>query len=207
MYGISNNPKHGGRNDSFHAIPSPAIEGMAVHALTCSIWETPADSAPEALIVAGIDSEVTAQYLARVRPLYDAAKRCIGQLSGILLLLQTSSLDRARDGLLLASVTQQIREASDRLAAITAPRSASLHYTLLNELIVRVGRIRVRLDQLREMLDPASPDLDQVVEELFAAQSILHRVSRPEAGLAPVDFAAACCNCANHPKHKSLRRS
>jgi hypothetical protein len=178
-----------------------------IHAPTCSIWNTPAESAPEALVTVGISDEDVACYFGSIRPLYDAAKRCIGQLSGILLLLQTRSLDRSRDGLLLASVTQQIQEAADRLAAVAAPAMASRHYALITELLARIGRIRARLDRLRDMVDPASPDLDQVVQELFAAQRGLLRISLPEAGLVPVDFTAACCNCAGERKHESGRRS
>ncbi|WP_164889089.1 hypothetical protein, partial [Mesorhizobium sp. M7A.F.Ca.CA.001.14.1.1] len=75
----------------------------------------------------GIKDEVLASYLSDTRPLYDAAKRCVGQLSGILLLLQTDSLDRNRNDLLLASVTRQLREATDRLGAVKAPPKAARH--------------------------------------------------------------------------------
>src|ERR1700677_2020207 len=104
------------------ATPAAAFgtDVKGIHAPTCSIWDTPAESAPEALVTVGISDEYVARYFGSIRPLYDAAKRCIGQLSGVLLLLQTRSLDRSRDGLLLASVTQQIQEAADRLAAVAA---------------------------------------------------------------------------------------
>ena len=174
---------------------------QGVHAPTCSIWDVPPESRPEALLATGVMDEATATYLAEVRPLYDAAKRCIGQLSGVLLLLQTRSLDRDRDGLLISSVTQQLREAGERLRAAAAPAPAVGHHASLGELLARLDRIVSRLDRLRDLVDPASPDLDAVVEALFGAHRALLVVSIPEAGLAPVDFTAACCNCRRTPRN------
>ena len=207
MHGTTTNFTPGRKQGKATPAAAFGTDVKGIHAPTCSIWDTPAESAPEALVTVGISDEDVARYFGSIRPLYDAAKRCIGQLSGILLLLQTRSLDRSRDGLLLASVTQQIQEAADRLAAVAAPAMASRHYALITELLARIGRIRARLDRLRDMVDPASPDLDQVVQELFAAQRGLLRISLPEAGLVPVDFTAACCNCAGERKHESRRRS
>ena len=207
MHGTTTNFTPGRKQGKAAPAAAFGTDVKGIHAPTCSIWDTPAESAPEALVTVGISDEDVARYFGSIRPLYDAAKRCIGQLSGVLLLLQTRSLDRSRDGLLLASVTQQIREAADRLAAVAAPAMVSRHYALITELLARIGRIRARLDRLRDMVDPASPDLDQVVQELFAAQRGLLRISLPEAGLVPVDFTAACCNCAGERKHESGRRS
>jgi hypothetical protein len=207
MHGTTTNFTPGRKQGKATPAAAFGTDVKGIHAPTCSIWDTPAESAPEALVTVGISDEDVARYFGSIRPLYDAAKRCIGQLSGVLLLLQTRSLDRSRDGLLLASVTQQIREAADRLAAVAAPAMVSRHYALITELLARIGRIRARLNRLRDMVDPASPDLDQVVQELFAAQRGLLRISLPEAGLVPVDFTAACCNCAGERKHESRRRS
>lgn len=173
--------------------PSSAIEG--VHRPTCSIWDTPEESKADALLKAGIRDERIVSYLADTRPLYDAAKRCVGQLSGILLLLQTDSLDRNRNDLLLASVSRQLGEATDRLSAVKAPATAARHQAALADLLVLLRRILSRLDRLADLIDPASPDLDAVVDALFSAQRSLLMLSEPAAGLTPVDFTAACCNC------------
>lgn len=173
--------------------PSSAIE--SVHRPACSIWDTPREFQPDALLKSGIKDEAVASYLSDTRPLYDAAKRCVSQLSGILLLLQTDSLDRNRNDLLLASVTRQLREATDRLGAVKAPPTAARHQAALADLLVLLGRILSRLDRLADLIDPASPDLDAVVDALFFAQRSLRMVSEPSAGLTPVDFRAACCNC------------
>ncbi|WP_206618491.1 hypothetical protein, partial [Mesorhizobium sp. M7A.F.Ca.CA.001.14.1.1] len=65
----------------------------------------------------------------------------------------------------------------------------------LADLLVLLGRMLSRLDRLADLIDPASPDLDAVVDALFFAQRSLRMVSEPSAGLTPVDFTAACCNC------------
>jgi len=184
-----------GMRSSAYRCDGPVGPIDAPHSLDCSIWDTPPQSQPDALLAAGISTEDAAAYLADVRPLYDAAKRCIGQLSGILLLLQTDCLDRNRDGLLLASVSEQLRRADDRLRAVRVPSVAAPHHAALTDLLMRLARILSRLDRLRDLIDPASPDLDAVVEALFSAQQALMTASVPAAGLVPVDFTAACCNC------------
>jgi hypothetical protein len=184
MHGTTTNFTPGRKQGKAAPAAAFGTDVKGIHAPTCSIWDTPAESAPEALVTVGISDEDVARYFGSIRPLYDAAKRCIGQLSGVLLLLQTR-----------------------RLAAVAAPAMVSRHYALITELLARIGRIRARLNRLRDMVDPASPDLDQVVQELFAAQRGLLRISLPEAGLVPVDFTAACCNCAGERKHESRRRS
>ncbi|RUU97896.1 hypothetical protein EOD00_24475, partial [Mesorhizobium sp. M7A.T.Ca.TU.009.01.3.1] len=55
--------------------PSSAIEG--VHRPACSIWDTPREFQPDALLKSGIKDEAVASYLSDTRPLYDAAKRCV----------------------------------------------------------------------------------------------------------------------------------
>lgn len=166
-----------------------------VHGASCSIWDVPPQSQPDALLSAAVRTEEAAAYLAEVRPLYDAVKRCIGQLSGVLLLLQTNCLDRNRDGLLIASVSDQLHQAHDRLRAMCVPSVANRHHAILSELLTLLDRILTRLDRLRDLIDPASPDLGAVVGALFSAQHALMAASLPAAGLSPVDFTAACCNC------------
>lgn len=169
------------------------VHGM--HASHCSIWDIPAGAEPEAILAAGVEKDEIAAYLSEVRPLYDAAKRCIGQLSGLMLLLQTCSLERQRDELLLTSVARQLTEADDRLRALKAPASAASHSAALGDLVVLLKQIVSKLDRLSDLIDPASPELDAVVDALFVAQRSLHVVSTPRGGLSPVDFGAACCNC------------
>jgi hypothetical protein len=178
---------------------SGSVQGM--HAADCSIWDVPAGAQPDEILADGIEREEVAAYLSAARPLYDAAKRCVGQLSGLLLLLQTNSLDRQRDGVLLASVRAQLTEAGERLRALKAPPSAARHHAAVGDLLMLLGRIAARLDRLGELVDPASPDLDVVVDALFAAQRGLHVVSTPKGGLTPVDFDAACCNCRRPTKN------
>jgi hypothetical protein len=167
----------------------------AIHRADCSIWDTPTDSQPDKLLRAGVKDEVVAVYLGEVRPLYDAAKRCIGQLSGILLLQQINGLERGRDQLILASAAQQLRESAERLEAVKPPSAALQHHQTLSNLLALLGRVLIRLEESRFLVDPQSPNVDAVLDALHAAQAALMQASKPAAGLAPVDFKAACCNC------------
>ncbi len=181
-----------GSGGRFRATPAVA----PVHAAACSIWDIPADAAPDALLADGVRREDAAAYLSEVRPLFDAARRCLGQLSGLLLLHQTGCLERERGELLLSSATAQLVEARERLRAVRTPALAARHAAALGSLLALLAHVAGRLEErLRDLVDPGSAALDAAVEALFAAQHAFHGVSVPEAGLAPVDFTAACCNC------------
>ena len=159
------------------------------------MWDTPAGSRPEALLALDCRDDGTIAYLSAVRPIYDALKRCLGQLSGVLLLFQASGLDRDRSGLLMASVRQQLDEVGERIGALAVPAAAARHCRTLQNLIQSLEAIGERLDRAIDLIDPGGADLNAVVEALFSVQRGLLAAAEPRAGLAPVDFAAACCTC------------
>lgn len=178
----------------------PSAFAFNVHEASCSIWETPEDSATNALIAKGYEDEALAAYLSEMRPLYDAAKRCLGQLSGFLLLLQTARLERGREGLLLAAAVEQLDALDERLRAVAVPPHARRHHAAVSDLLERLKAVVPILERASDLIDPASPELERATGALFAGQRLLLALSVPDAGLAPVDFSAACCSCSQRSR-------
>jgi hypothetical protein len=168
---------------------------LAIHDPDCSTWDTPAESGADHLVAVGYHDERVAAYLSSLRPVYDAMKRCLGQMAGLLLLLQTRSLDPHRAGVTHDAMRDLITELSDRLRALKAPESAQRHVQGLEALVLQLEAGTEQLDRQKDLIDPASADLDALVRRLFAIQQGLLAAAEPRAGLSPVDFTAACCTC------------
>lgn len=168
---------------------------LAIHDPNCSTWDTPAESGADHLVAIGYQDERIAAYLSTLRPVYDAMKRCLGQMAGLLLLLQTRSLDPHRDGVTHDAVRDLLAELSDRLRALKAPESAQRHFRGLEVLVRQLQTGAEQLNRQKDLIDPASADLDALVRTMFAIQHGLLVAAEPRAGLSPVDFTAACCTC------------
>lgn len=166
-----------------------------IHAAACSVWEVPAESTSEALSAKGYRVDAHAAYLTAARPIYDGLKRCIGQLGGVLLLMQTKGLDRARADAVLDSVRDQLRELEERSRAFRVPAAAQRHHHELRRLLGLLGMVYRRFERTADLIDPGSAELDDAVATLFACHGALLAAAAPRAGLAPVDFRAACCTC------------
>ncbi len=167
----------------------------AIHDPACSIWDVPADSQPEALLAAGVRDEDMVAYLSAVRPLYDALKRCLGQMGGVLLLLQARGLERGRGDVLMTSIRTQLDEAGERLRCFPVPPKAGRHHAMLTGLAKALCEIRGRLERTVDLIDPSSVALGAVVDALFGIHRGLLATADPGVGLSPVDFTAACCTC------------
>jgi hypothetical protein len=168
---------------------------LAIHDPNCSMWDTPAESGPDHLVTIGYHDERVAAYLSTLRPVYDAMKRCLGQMAGLLLLLQTRCLDSHRAGVTHDAIRKILVELSDRLRALKAPEGAQRHFRGLEDLVRQLEAGAEQLNRQKDLIDPASADLDALVRRLFAIQHGLLAAAEPRAGLSPVDFTAACCTC------------
>jgi hypothetical protein len=168
---------------------------LAIHDPDCSTWDTPAESGADHLVAIGYQDERIALYLSTLRPVYDAMKRCLGQMAGLLLLLQTRCLDPHRAGVTHDAMREGLAEISDRLRALQAPEGAQRHFRGLEALVRQLEAGAEQLNRQKDLIDPASADLDALVRRLFAIQQGLLAAAEPRAGLSPVDFTAACCTC------------
>jgi hypothetical protein len=168
---------------------------LAIHDPDCSTWDTPAESGADHLLAIGYQDERIAAYLSTLRPVYDAMKRCLGQMAGLLLLLQTRCLDPHRAGVTHDAMREILTELSDRLRALQAPEGTHRHFRGLEALVRQLEAGAEQLNRQKDLIDPASADLDALVRRLFAIQQGLLAAAEPRAGLSPVDFTAACCTC------------
>jgi hypothetical protein len=168
---------------------------LAIHAPDCSTWDTPAESEADHLVSIGYKDEQVAAYLSELRPLYDAMKRCLGQMAGLLLLMQTRALDAGRASLTHDAMRELLAELSDRLRALKAPEGAERHFHGLQKLVGQLEASAGQFGRQKDLIDPAAADLDALVTRLFAIQQGLLAAAEPRAGLAPIDFRAACCTC------------
>src|SRR5262249_28115888 len=139
-----------------------------IHAAACSVWDVPAESTPDALSAKGYRVDALAAYLAAARPIYDGLKRCIGQLGGVLLLMQTEGLDRPRADAGLNSVRDQLRELEERSRAFSVPGAAQRHYHELGRLLGLLGSVFHRLERTADLIDPGRAELSEAVATLFA---------------------------------------
>ncbi len=169
--------------------------GAAIHRADCDIWETPPDAAPAALIDAGIDDDALIRYCGAVRPVYDALKRVLGQLSGVLLLMQTEADDPDWREPMLRSAMEQLQEARERLATVRPPRSAEPHCEKLGAIAAALARLLGEVGENALRLGRSKGEVDALVGKVFQVHRLLLAASEPRAGMTPVDFRHACCSC------------
>lgn len=181
----------------------------SVHSADCTIWETPPDAQPDALLAAGINEDEVVRYCGEVRPVYDAFKRVLGQLSGVLLLAQTGADDPAWRESILDTAKGQIEAARDRLATLRPSRPAQRHYDALVRLAAQLEALHAEIRGETRLVG-AEREWDRLVSELFSVHRGLLAVSEPRAGMTPVDFSHACCSCGAprrtvEPRHRPSR--
>lgn len=165
-----------------------------VHRADCSIWDTPPDARPEALIAAGVNDETVVRYCGSVRPIYDAYKRVLGQLSGVLLLAQSGADDPGWRDKILATAAEQTEEARDRLGGVRAAPSVARHHDALVSLGERIAGLRAEIDRAALIVGDHD-QWDRLIATLFSIHRSLLAASEPRAGMTPVDFSHACCSC------------
>jgi hypothetical protein len=141
-----------------------------------------------------ISNEQVLAYSVSVRREYDALKRIIGQLSGFLVLAQTSQQKQIFDLPSLQTAREHWSASADAIESIKAPGRLKPHLDVLR----RASRlIRACLDDLEriEAIRQAF-DFSLPIERLKAAYQLLQAASDSRAGMTMVDFRHACCSCA-----------
>ena len=166
----------------------------AIHRADCDIWQTPPDAEPEALIAGGIADEAVVRYCSAARPVYDAYKRVLGQLSGVLLLAQTGADDPGWRDRILDTAEHQLSEARERVIALHPTSPTARHHGMLAALADQLGRLQaeIRHEVLRI---GAHRQWDRLTSDLYAVHRQLLAASEPRAGMTPVDFSHGCCSC------------
>jgi hypothetical protein len=98
-----------------------------------------------------------------------------------------------------ALARDQLEQARDTIRAAQPPEAARRHYAGLCDLADRLGEAADVMDRSAASRVVADTDRRDVLQRLAAAQRLLIACAEPDAGLVPVDFENACCNCKRAP--------
>ena len=166
----------------------------AIHDLGCIAMELPA--LDPAIVLDVLNDEAAASYATAVRPVYWHFRQVISQLSGLLILCQTSPKWADRDQPMVTTARCQFREAEELRLSCNVPTVAAGHADLMRRIAEELGAVFAMLDRRCSLLDPDSSELDVGIQRLFRAHGLLLRVSDDRLDMTPVDFSNACCSCA-----------
>ncbi len=178
------------------------LEKRTVHQADCDVWDLP--KASDNLHPAPGPDAATERYLAQMKPAYDGLARVLAQLSGVFLLALTR--DGAGPGLHLdhpvyTIALNDLAEARETIGGVVAPDAGRHHRAGLVDLADRLADTAAGMDRMtrRRIATDRESDKRAVLQHLAAAQRLLVATAEPDAGLTPVDFDHACCNCAPKP--------
>ncbi len=169
-----------------------------LHEVDCDVWDLPRTDTAEPLHPETGHDPATDRYLARIGPAYERLGRVMAQLSGIFLLALTRDgkgpglhLDHA----LYSVARDQLAEAREIIAGAVAPGPAQRHRRGLMDLADRLEEAARGMDRMTTRSGDGDADRRDVLKRLAAAQRLLIACAEPDAGITPVDFDNACCNC------------
>lgn len=145
-------------------------------------------------IAASLGDYEAAAYAIACRPLYEDLRRVVGQLSGLLILVELTRSGEARDLPELAAARDRWRAGADRLGALKPPGACAPHLAQLRACHDACGRALAIFDVLRARVAEEST-LESIAVTLRRAYAHLRAATADEAGLSMVDLSHACCSC------------
>ena len=168
-------------------------QAAAVHQWHCASLAAPVEDQPAEVNPCETD-EAVMRYGLGARAIYGDIKRVVAQAGGLLILAQASARRDAFDMPSLSHAEDLCRDASDRLAGLSAPGRLAAHHDRLTEAasiaMACLRQIRsVRLDADRD------PALGAASSLLSRAYAVLQSTSDSRFGMMMVDFRHACCSC------------
>jgi len=166
-------------------------QAAQIHRPDCASFG-PTPAIPIAPLPEGVDDGVIA-YGLQARPIYSALKRVIGQVAGLLILLEASGRREALDLPSLASVEETWNDLSDSLAALRSPARLDRHQQQLMSARRLLGTCLAALRQQQDAV--GRPDMTIALGNLAAAYRHLQSASEDRFGMTMVDFRHSCCNC------------
>ena len=173
------------------------FERLAIlHRPDCSLLQggatAPVD--PQADL-AGLASDRLVDYALEVRPIYEALRRVVGQIAGLLILAQLTRRAEVLELPELAACQSRCKEAEERLRALTEKRGVpAIHIRALDTSHRLCRAILDLFPQWRRSTDPDA-EFALMEERLRGAYQHLSAGSWDKGGLTMVDFRNACCSC------------
>jgi hypothetical protein len=121
--------------------------------------------------------EAAAQYALVTLPVFNALKRLLGQLGGMLLLKQLAICEDGAEHQMMISVRDR-----------RIPRFAVAHNQRLNETLELAGKVF-------DLIQEPDPAVEVALRLLQFARKHLMAASDPQAGMTLVNFQQGCCCC------------
>jgi len=132
-------------------------------------------------------------YGLEARRVYSDLRRLVGQVAGLLVLVQASQRREALDLPVLAGAKALWSEIPDRLKSLKAPGKLDVNLYHLKSSYDLIGTCISALHHVT--LVDIMPDLTIALNNLSAAYRHLQSASNDRLGMTMVDFSQSCCNC------------
>ncbi|MCX5569864.1 hypothetical protein [Kaistia nematophila] len=175
---------------------------VTLHREDCSALAEPARFTASAVALPGAAEEALADrvvvYRVEAGKAYEAFRRLIGQLAGLLILVQASGRREVLDLPDLPIADERWRQAGETLAALDAPGGLAAHKARLDATFAHIGAGLRHFRRFGE-IGGGEAALAIASNEINAAYQALRSASDMEAGLSMVDFSQACCSCMVQP--------
>lgn len=176
---------------------------VTLHRADCSALVEPprftasAADAPLGTVDEALSDRVVAYRLGAGKA-YEAFRRLIGQLAGLLILVQASGRREVLDLPDLPIAGERWQQAGETLAGLDAPGGLATHKAKLDATWTHIGAGLRHFRRFGE-IGGGEAALAIASNEINAAYQALRSASDMEAGLSMVDFSQACCSCMAQP--------
>lgn len=148
-----------------------------------------------ASLALAMPDESIIRYTIAARPLYDGVRRLIGQVAGLLVLVEAGGRRDVLDLPDLVIARERWHELREMLRTLGVPRGFERHFGHIERAHAGIGDVLDGFDAARRERD-WQRRFDGAAEAIKSAYSSLQAASEPGAGMTMVDFNHACCSCA-----------
>ena len=135
------------------------------------------------------ESDAAVAYVIEAERVFNALRRLIGQLSGLLILAETKTLRNAPGLADLAATRSQWAETEEAAARLEGPGKLAGHADRLRHAALHVGQALEAMSG--GGLEAGAADL--AARHLKHGYRLLQSAADPRAGLAMIDMSEACC--------------
>lgn len=173
---------------TIHREDCAAVAGSAGFAASDATVPMEPSAAPEALVA----------YRLGAAAVFDTLRCLIGQISGLLILVEVSGRRDILDLPDLGLAGERLATAEAAIAGLAAPGALAAHKARLARAQRLVGESLSAFARCGEVSGGAAA-LAEASARIATAYQVLRAASDVEAGLTMVDFRQACCTCASAP--------
>lgn len=173
---------------TIHRADCAAVAGSGGFAASDATAPMEMSAAPEALVA----------YRLGAAAVFDTLRCLIGQISGLLILVEVSGRRDILDLPDLGLARERLDTAEAAIAGLSAPGALAAHRAQLARTQRLVGESLDAFGRCGEATGGAAA-LAEASARIANAYQVLKAASDVEAGLTMVDFRQACCTCASAP--------